>query len=201
MEKEIISFNEDDHSYRINGNPVPGVTGIIKEITGSQWCAAEWYLTRGKAIHACAALIAQGKEFKFDERLAGYVAALRKFFADVKPVFKNGGCEKVVYSIPLLYAGTADLICNIGSRKVVVDYKHSIDMERLRWQLGGYSQAYRDMSKIEVNFGCGVQIKGDGTYTITEIFDLHKPRAEFIAMRTVYGIKERLKQLSFQKGE
>jgi hypothetical protein len=202
VEKEnLISFDEAKHEYKITGSVVPGVTSIIKEITGTQWNAAEWYLTRGKAIHACAALIAQGKEFKFDERLAGYITALRKFFSEVKPEFNNGSSEKNVYSLPYLFAGTVDLICNIGNRKVLIDYKHSIDIERLKWQLGGYSQAYKDQSKIEINHGCGVEIRENGTYSMTPIFDLRKLRGEFLAMRTVYGIKERLKQLSFQKGE
>ena len=75
-----IEFSEADHTYKLNARPVPSVTQIIKETVGTCWQTSEWYLMRGKAIHACAAFIAEGKEFKFDERLSGYVAAIKKFF-------------------------------------------------------------------------------------------------------------------------
>jgi hypothetical protein len=201
MNTNHLILDSAAHTYTIDGRIVPGVTEIIRETTGQSWRVGDWYLERGKAIHACAAFIAQGKKFKFDERLSGYISALRKFFEDVKPEFNNGSSEKIVFSLPYQFAGTLDLVCNISTRKVIVDYKHSIDIERLKWQLGGYSQAYKDQSKIEVNHGCGVEIRENGTYSMTPIFDLRKSRGEFLAMRTVYGIKEHLKQLSFQKGE
>ena len=78
-----ITFNEEDHTYTIDGCPVPPVTHVIKNTVGTGWEASPWYLQRGKAIHACAAFIAQGIDFKFDERLAPYVAALKKFFKEI----------------------------------------------------------------------------------------------------------------------
>jgi hypothetical protein len=195
----MVTFDELTHTYAIDGKRVPSVTQVISEIVGTAWTAAPWYLERGKAIHKSAEFIIKGKAFKFDERLAGYIAALRKFFSEVKPAFNNGSSEKVVYSTLYFYAGTVDLICNIGNKKVIIDYKHSIDIDRLKWQCGGYSQAYKDESKIEINYGCGIQIREDGTYSMTPIFDLRRSRGEFMAMRTIYGIKERLKQLSTQK--
>ena len=52
-----IDFDELTHTYKLYGSPVPSVTQVIGEIIGSGWKAAEWYLTRGRAIHKCAEFI------------------------------------------------------------------------------------------------------------------------------------------------
>ncbi len=195
----MISIN-DNHEYCLNGERVPSVTQIISEILGIVWVCAEWYLDRGKAIHACAALIAEGKEFKFDDRISGYVAAIRKFFDDVKPELPYGYGEKMVVSNLFKYAGTIDLPCKISGKKVIVDYKSgSIDDERLRLQCGGYSQGFDETVGEPINFGCGVKLNDNGTYSMTELFPLRTPRNEFLSLRTAYKIKERIGKLNIKK--
>lgn len=189
----MIMFDEKTHTYYDHLGEIPGVTKIIGEILGKGWQASKWYLQRGKAIHACAALIAQGKKFKYDERLKGYIAALEKFFAEVKPELKFGFGERIVTSKLYRFAGTIDLPCGINKKYSIIDYKHSFDMERLRLQLGGYSQAMKEETGIEINIGYGVRIQEDGNYQMTRAYDLRIPRNEFIAIRTVYGMKERMK--------
>jgi hypothetical protein len=198
-----VEFIEDKHGYKIDGRSVPSVTQIIKETVGSGWLADEWYLTRGRAIHACADYIAQDLDFSFDERLSGYVAAIKKFFSEVKPTATSVGriSEVVVASNLYSFAGTIDLICKIGSENVVVDYKHSIDLDRVPLQLGGYSVAALESLGIEVKKGIGVQIREDGTYSMTKPIDLRRPRSEFLALRTTYSIKERCKTLLSQSKE
>lgn len=192
-----LDFNPVNHTYKINSNSVPSVTGIISEIVGHGWSASDWYLTRGTAIHKCAELIAQGKNFKFDERLAGYIAAIKKFFAEVKPeIIEN---EKKVFSQVYQYAGTLDLLCKIGNKIVIVDYKHSVDKIRIPLQLAGYAIAVEEMGIKKVNFGIGVQIKENGTYQMTEILNLTMPRYEFLALRTAYKIKAKCGNLTTQR--
>jgi hypothetical protein len=183
----MTTFDEKTHTYAIDGNPVPSVTQIISEIVGVAWTAAPWYLERGKAIHKCAEFIIKGKEFKFDDRLAGYITALKSFFKIVKPELI--GCEQVVYSQTYRFAGTLDLGCKIGGVKTIIDWKHSIDKNRIPLQLGGYSVALKEMTREEFNHGIGVQIKEDGTFQMTEKTDLRRPRNEFLSLRTAYAIK------------
>jgi hypothetical protein len=192
-----IDFDQATHIYKIDGFPVPSVTQIIRETVGIGWGAAEWYLTRGRAIHACAAFIAQGKEFKFDDRLTGYVAALKKFFAEVKPI--DCMSEMPVGCSFYRYCGTVDLVCTIGSYRAIIDYKHSFDKYRIALQLGGYSVAIKEASGFDIKIGFGVQIKENGTYQMTDKIDLRTPRNEFLALRTTYAVKERLGELSSQK--
>jgi hypothetical protein len=192
-----LSFNEENHTYTIDGKIVPSVTQIIKETVGGGWSASEWYLTRGKAIHLCATFIAQGKEFKYDERLAGYVKALRKFFYELEPFVI--GSEMAVGSQLYQFAGTLDLVCKIGGRKYIADYKHSIDKIRIPLQVGGYSQAYKETTGEEINFGIGIEIRENGTYSATDTIGLKIPRNEFLALRTAYRIRERCGELTSQR--
>lgn len=192
-----IEFNEAEHTYKIDGVPVPSATQIIRETVGTGWHAEDWYLTRGRAIHRCAEFIAAGKDFKFDERLEGYIFALRKFFAEVKPEII--GSEIRIGSKIYGYAGTLDLLCKIGNRKVIIDWKHSIDKIRLPIQIGAYAVAERETNMIEYCFGAGVQIRENGTYSMTELYSLAIPAREFLALRTVYRIKEQCGELSTQK--
>lgn len=195
----MIDFNEAKHEYKIDGRPVPSVTQIISEILGHGWQAEQWYLDRGKAIHKCAEFICQGKEFTADPRLAGYVAAISNFFAETKAEIIHS--ELRVASIKYDFAGTLDLICKIGARNVIIDWKHSVDKIRLPIQVGGYAVACAEIIGREYAFGAGVQIREDGTYRMTEIFNLQIPVREFLALRTAYRIKDACGNLTSQLKE
>jgi len=194
-----LHFDETNHSYTLDGKVVPSVTQILKETIGVGWETTSWYLDRGRAIHACAEMIAKGRDFKFDERLAGYVAALKKFFRDVKPVVFSNGSEMKVASIKNMFAGTIDLACRIGTKNIIVDFKHSVDKIRIGLQLAGYSIAISEQTVKNFDFGVGVQIKETGDFVMTEIIDLKLLRYKFLALLTTYRIKENCGELSFQK--
>lgn len=187
----IIKFDEKVHKYHLDGAPVPSVTQIIGATIGHGWQAEQWYLDRGKAIHACAKLISEGKKFSFEPRLSGYVAAIENFFKTVKPVLSFGSGEILVASKIFQYCGTIDLLCKIGNCNAIVDYKHSFDYERIALQLGGYAQASKETIGIDFKAGYGVQIKPDGNFLMTSKIDLEKSKREFLALRTTYKIKER----------
>jgi hypothetical protein len=182
-------LDEATHIYTVDGKPIPNVTTIIEKTVGGGWKAGEWYLQRGKVIHACAAMIAEGKQFNYDERVAGYVQALRRFFDEVKPT--DCESEKRVFSGLYWFAGTIDLVCKIGGIRCVVDYKHTLDTKRIGLQLGGYAVAAADSEKYGVFYGYGIEIRENGTYSMTEKIHLGRPRREFLALKATYNIKER----------
>ena len=107
----------------------------------------------------------------------------------------------MVYSRFYKYAGTIDLPCVINNKKVIVDYKHSIDHDRLKLQCGGYARAMLEDKGVIFKYGVGVEIRDDGTYSMTELFPLQTPINEFLALRTTYAIKERMELLSYQQKE
>jgi len=169
--------------YSLHGRPIASVTEIIAEILGVEFRAEQYFLDRGTAVHASAALIAKGVDFDFDPQIAGQVAACRKFFEVYQPEVLEVETPKIhqLYQ----YAGTIDLIVKLNNRKVIIDWKASIP-KTINIQLGGYGELH------SINRGMPVMLGADGTFKAGEIVDLRIPRREFLACRSVYGIREKL---------
>jgi len=181
-----LQFDETTHTYFWDGKKIPSVTQIINELLPIQYKPDDWYLQRGQAVHRAAVFIAREIDFEYDERIAGQVAAIRKFFKEVRPEILE--IEKTVYSKIYRYAGRLDLYVKIGTKFCLVDYKSSISIERIGLQLAGYSLA---MLPVVIN-GVGIAIKEDGTYSMTKPINLKKYQREFLALRATYGVRERL---------
>jgi len=175
------TFDESTHTYRIDGRKVPSVTQVLGDLIPG-WKASEWYLNRGQAVHACAAMIAQGIEFEHDPVIDGQVRACRKFFAEVKPtVYK---VESPVYSELYNYAGRYDMLADIGGKMAIVDWKASLS-PALPYQLAAYG--------LEgcANYGCGVVLKDTGEYSMTEIYDLRRYKQGWLSLLGAYNIRRK----------
>jgi len=187
--KYDIKVTDNHDGYIINSkDKVPPVTKIIKETVGIGWEAGQWYLDRGTAVHACAKLIADGKRFTHDPQIDGYVEGIYKFFREVKPEVKYS--ELPVYSHLYKFAGTIDLVAKIRGLNGIFDYKNSLDLERLKLQLGAYKQGLIETVGLEVKFGFGIVLDGKGNYKLTKRIILNS--REFLALRTTYAIWDRL---------
>ena len=183
------TFEAATHSYTIDGRKVPSVTQVLNDLIPG-FKAGEWYLNRGQAVHACAALIAQGVAFDHDPAIDGQVRAMRRFFAEVKPTVI--AVEKQVYSARYQYAGTLDLLADINGKRLVIDFKAS-ESAALPYQLAAYSIAESTYPK-----GCGVIINEDGSYKMTKVFDLRLFQQGFLALLTAYNIR---RQAGIKEGE
>lgn len=181
-----IFFDAERHEYRVNGVRWPSVTEIISTVFGRPgWVADEWYLERGRAVHACAALIAQGKDFEHDERIAGQVAACRKFFSDFGERLSVVAVEQIVASEEYVYAGTFDMACTLDGQDVVVDWKTQIN-ERAKLQVGAYALA-RNGACASAGRGLVVVLGEDGRYRCSDIFECFDYADDFIAARRVFA--------------
>lgn len=193
------SFNSDTHQYFIDDIEVPGVNQVINEVIGEPWQVDQWYLDRGTEIHKAAPLIAAGKQFEFDPVIRAQVEALRLFFDEV--VFPNDPeegelhTEFQLFSSTFLFGGTLDLLLMpFSRRRILYDYKSgAIDMERLRLQLGGYSQLILENLRKKVDLGVGVRLKENRQYTLTAPINLRRARNEFLALNSTYKIKQRFR--------
>jgi len=181
------TFDPATHRYTIDARPVPSVTQMLQVVLpGSIWQAGEWYLDRGQAVHACAAMIARGAVFRHDPAIDGQVRACRKFFREIKPDVI--AIEQQVYSAAYMYAGTFDLMATIDKRVVLVDWKSALSPVA-EIQLGGYVLACH---APRPRFGMVVALGEDGNYKTGGIVKLERRCNEFMAVRSVYGIMERL---------
>ena len=184
------TFEPIKHTYHISGRPVPSNTQMIKEILGEAiWSASDWYLERGRAVHACAAMIARGKQFKHDPQIAGQVAACRLFFAenDIEVL----EVEQPIYSMTYQFAGMLDLHCIVRkSRDTIIDWKSALS-EVAEIQVGGYA-----IERPKAKWGLIVALQENGRYKAGKMFRLAQRKNEFLALRSVYGIRQRLGLLS-----
>jgi hypothetical protein len=180
------TFTPSTHSYEIAGRPVPSVTQVIHAVLGDAiWYASDFYLGRGQAVHACAALIAQGKSFSNDPQIDGQVAACRLFFQEVKPEVLE--VEATDFCEQLMFGMTLDLRCRIDGREVIVDYKGQVN-EVGEIQVGGYSL------KRNNKWGMIVALQENGRYKCGEMFKADRKRNEFHALLTTQNIRKRLGQ-------
>jgi len=175
----MTSFDPATHTYEINGRRVPNVTQVLGDLIPG-WHAADWYLERGRAVHAAAAFIAHGIEFDADPQIEGQVRALRRFFAEVKPQVLE--VEKSVFHSGYGYAGTCDMVAIFKKAAVVVDWKASISVSA-PYQVAGYALA------LNLDHGCAVEIRDDGTYRMSPIWDLRRYKQGWLALLTAYGIR------------
>lgn len=184
-----LTVDPELHEYRVDGVVIPSVTQVLDETLGVQWRAGDWYLQRGHAVHACAALIAKGKTFKHDPAVDGQVSACRKFFSDHKPEVLS--VEGIGYHPLYRYAGTPDMLCRMMGKVVVLDWKATIP-DTVEIQLAAYSL----LQKPVVKWGLAVALHDDGTYKIGGLFDLRYPSNTFLSCLTVYNIRKKLGRIN-----
>jgi len=190
--KPETRFDADSHSYFITTNgaerPVPGVTSVLRDLIPG-WSASDWYLERGRAVHAAAAFIARGKQFGYDPQIEGQVAALRRFYSEVKPVVIE--CEMPVYSMASQYAGTFDLLtCKPGTDALMIlDFKSTATLS-VAYQCAAYAMAHP--SRKEIRWGCGVEIRENGAYQISkDIYELRFYKQDWLNLLGAYNIRRR----------
>ena len=186
-------FDSITHIYKINGGIVPNVTRVLADLIPG-YRASDWYLQRGRAVHACAAMVAKGIAFEHDPRISGQIEAVRRFFREIKP--RVIVVERPVYSHRYLYAGTPDLVCELNERLIIPDYKAQITKATI-YQCAAYALACNEyprdeMFDAEVRYGVGIELHEDGTYKMSEIWDLKRPQQEWLALLTTYRVRERL---------
>jgi hypothetical protein len=173
------SFEEASHTYRIGGEPVPSVTQVLGDVLPG-YQASEWHMQRGTAMHACAAMIAQGVAFDHDPQLDSRVTALCAFFRDIP--LKVAAVEQRLYSPTYRYAGTCDLVGELNGKRVVLDWKSTLT-PAAKWQVAAYGQI------LGINYGLAVEIREDGTYRMSEVWNLARAKSQWLALLSAYNIR------------
>jgi hypothetical protein len=194
-----LDFDAVTHTYHVDGVRVPGVTEMLWAEFPDQWRAAEFFLGRGQAVHAAAALIARDNLGGYDPQIEGQVQAIKDWFCDVQPEIievEAHGAHPV-----LRYGYTPDLVCRIDGYVDLVDYKASVNAV-CRWQLAFYSMALRERG-VNVDRAYPIGIGADGKYSVGLIgkekvlkgTELKQAEREAANIRSVYGLRERYKLL------
>ena len=197
-------FDEDTHTYTLDGVVIPSVTEICAPITCGKYPpvgVVQQAAARGTRVHElCALYDMDALPDEIEAGLVGYVKAWAAFCRDYKPVWKH--IELPLYGSPgtgLPYAGTLDRIGEIDGRTRVVDIKTTASLDRpakvaLCEQITGY-EWLADLNKIDVSYGAGmgVQLFADGNYRVHLIAEIAKKYdfrrvTMFFELRKLYKI-------------
>ena len=197
-------FDEDTHTYTLDGVVIPSVTEICAPITCGKYPpggVVQQAAARGTRVHElCALYDMDALPDEIEAGLVGYVKAWAAFCRDYKPVWTH--IELPLYGSPdtgLPFAGTLDRIGEIDGRTRVVDIKTAASLDRpakvaLCEQIGGY-ECLADLNGIDVSFGAGmgVQLFANGNYrvhrteAIAHKYDFRR-YTMFRALRKLYKI-------------
>jgi hypothetical protein len=165
-----------------NDTGLPSVTEIMGAVYRQHYWTTQFHLDRGTAVHACCAALARKIPFiNNDDRISGQIEACRKvlpFLGEVLEVEKRESHN--IYQ----FTGQPDLICGNG-KKLIVDWKASFcGLEPI--QLGGYGLL------TNIDRGVAIQLKEDGTFKMSDTFDLRRWKQAFLNTLGVYGTMVKL---------
>jgi len=155
MKKENeINFNNETHTYSMNGIIYPSVTQILQNsgliniygIDKEQLNIAQKF---GNAVHKMIELY--DKEIldikKLDPRLKPYLNGYKKFkeYYNIDII----ETELRLISKKYMYAGTIDKVVKLNDKIIIIDFKTGAIMPYHALQLVAYTQLYKENKKIK----------------------------------------------------
>lgn len=163
-----LKFEEKRHIYTLDGQLLPSVTTVMKPLDREMYCGINEDVMkiaayRGTSIHnALENYVLYGIE-DIEPKYRGYFDGFLKFWKENNP--EPLATESRLYHRILRYAGTADLPCIIGGKRVLVDYKTSAEVNSMLTgvQLEAYAKAY-DSHGFKFDEKAIVHLKSDGSY-------------------------------------
>jgi len=166
-----IEFFENDHTYRLNGNPVDSVTTILKEegYIDDTWFRPE-ATERGTHIHQATELIDAGTLDLTDfegEEIFPYLTAWVQFKKESG--YKVLESELFVGSPLMGYAGTTDRLMETpAEERMIVDLKSGAHELWHGLQLVAYRMAFIETFGYDVRGVRVVHLKKTGKYSICD---------------------------------
>jgi hypothetical protein len=126
-----LTFEAESHTYRWNGEVVPGVTSILRPLCSFDFVKPDVLAAAsafGSATHRACELSDRGDldEASLDPALAPYLAQWRKFCADYACEWE--WIEAPFFHNTMRYAGTVDRIGKVKGERAVLDIKTSASL-------------------------------------------------------------------------
>lgn len=184
-----LTFDEFSHTYRLNELIIPSVTTVMKLLSDDFYRAVdpdvlERAAKRGTAIHNAVENYAKFGIEDIPPTYAGYFQGFREWWELQQPEVLATECR--VYHKILRYAGTADLLCVIGGRVTLVDYKSSaqVNSKLCAVQLEGYDRAFESHG-VKIEDRLILHLSRDGKYAEVPFQRSTKCWSVFSALMTV----------------
>lgn len=169
----ILSFNEDNHEYQVNGEVIPSVSEIIRFISREVYgdvvqSVLDTAADRGTRVHKATQMLDVVHDVECDDDIVPYVQAYVQFLREHKPTWD--AIEKSFYNPEKLYAGTVDRVGTFDGKKTLVDIKTSSSLQKILY--GAQLNLYRmglAANGIEVERLVILHLTKDKGYKIVEI--------------------------------
>ena len=185
-----LSFDPKTHTYYLNGSVIPSVTQLMKPLSNAKYGAIDETTLKAKAEKGTA--VHEAIEFHIaygaidcPPELMGYFDAYLSWRDDYLPQIIMS--EQATYHPALLYAGTMDLLAEIGGRTVLIDVKTTAQINDMLTtvQLEAYERA-AEQHGITVDEKAVLQLMPDGRYKF-KLYRAHDAAAwqTFAALMTI----------------
>jgi hypothetical protein len=189
--QKVCEYNEELHQYFVGGEEKPSVTEIanpisFERISSLQVSLLERARARGSRCHELFEQYLLFGELDPEEIEAEYFPYVQQFVLWAKTYRpKVLFTEKKLFSEE--FCGTADLICEIDGKLIIVDYKvtSAIDKKSLSVQLEGYYRLCKKLG-LEIDECYFLHIKKD-----SYVFKPIKRDAEWFDMLLFHNKKMR----------
>jgi hypothetical protein len=189
-----LTFDEETHTYRLDGQVVPSVTQVIRPLFASaQPFWKEEHRERGQKVHEATFLYDHDNlaPEAITDDIVGYVDAYRRFREESK--WRVIFAESRVYSQRYRFAGTADrlfLAPGIPPEYVLVDIKTSRTVSKATaLQLAAYDIAATETANEGVRIAAhyALHLSPDGKYRLVRFDDMAEARQAFLAALTLHN--------------
>lgn len=163
-----LSFEENIHTYRLDGLIIPSVTTLMKPLSQAYYGGIDGKVLgraadRGTLVHSAIDLYCRFGIVDIEPELEGYFEAFRSWAKDydVKPY----ATETRTYHKSLLYAGTVDMSCSERGVDTLADFKTTASYSPMLCgvQLEAYDRA-QESHGVKYKNRAIIQLKKDGTY-------------------------------------
>lgn len=175
-----IAFDEDSHTYNVNGEIWPSVTRIISplyDFSRIPVSTLETARKRGTEVHrACEIYDIRGDDFReeyVDPEIIGYVMAWKQFSQECD--FEASHIEARVHHAKYRYCGTLDRLGTMDGKMALVDIKTTSALSpAIGVQLAAYEMAARSCGLLSPKARIrryAVQLDKRGTYKLKRYVD------------------------------
>lgn len=182
-----LTFNAENHEYRLDGVKIPSVTQIIDDagLYGDTSYFTEYSRERGSFVHKAIQFHLSGEldEDTLDPVIVPYLEAWKKF--EVEAGYVSDECEAMFADTVYRYAGTVDHIGHLDGHFGIIDVKTGAPTPATGIQLAGYEK----LIKVGGAKRFALHLKDDGDYKLIEYKD-RNDRNVFLAALALYYWKQ-----------
>lgn len=164
-----LTFDEERHIYKVSGKPIQSVTHYLSPLTSQIYGdinrdILDKAADRGTAVHFAIELFTSFGATEIAPEYQAYFNAFLAWKNKYNPLIVAS--EFRVYHPVYWYAGTLDLIVEIGGKIILVDVKCTAELKSFLVSVQG--AAYAEAAKshgVFVDEIAALHLKPDGTYT------------------------------------